>query len=118
MTEAHIINSAIDVPALVQRYKDLTARRDDLQAEIDAILATARDLGLGKHATDHGTVAVGPNRRFNAELAETVLTGINPALVTACQSTVLDSKKVKATVPPAVYEQCMKDAPNLKVTIS
>jgi hypothetical protein len=101
----------------VKRFLELGSIIDDAKAEQEMIKAQVRQLGLGKHTTGAGPIAVSPNRTWNAAQAEQVLREINPDLIAACSETVLTSAKAKAVLPPAVYERCMKVNPAYKVQI-
>lgn len=96
-----------ELTALTRRYLDLAARRDDLDLELGAIKAKIRDNitpGDTLTTTDGIKVTVTANRRFNPAKAAEII----PAdLLTLCQTTVVDAKKAKSVLPPALYEAAM-----------
>lgn len=115
----------MSVEQIVERYKLLDKQAKDIAAEMAALKDQCRsDLALGKHETDAGDVTISPNRRFDEEtakvaLAEQIAKGaVTPAQVTECWKTVLDSTSVKKIVAPAVYEACMREVGDPKVTIA
>lgn len=107
----------IKIEDLVKRYLELQTLLDEATSEQSTIKAQLRQLGIGKHHTGAGPITVSPNRRFNAEQAAAVLTEINPDLIPACSDTVISSAKAKAVLPPAVYERCMKQSGEHKVSV-
>jgi hypothetical protein len=84
--------------------------------ELEQIKARFRELvAVGEDAQAAGlTIAIQPNRRFDPATAQMVLP---PELLKLCEATAIDSKKAKQVLPPAVYQQCMKDAGKAKVVI-
>lgn len=108
-----------NVTALVTEYLALEAHRAEITARQDHIKAFLRTtLPQGKHELDGtGTVTISVNRRFDAALAEQVLTNLNPALLDAVKETVISSAKAKKVLPPATYEQCMRDAGDPRISI-
>jgi hypothetical protein len=107
------------VSELVARYAHLEQQRASIVEEQDVIKNQLREaLELGKHETDAGVVTLSVNRRFDPTLAREVLTGINPDLITACSTTVINAATAKKVLPPAVYEQCMKESKDPKVVIA
>lgn len=99
----------------VKRYLELDELAKDIASEQAGIKAQLRSLGEGNWEAPCGVqVLVTPQRRFNPEHAQTVI----PAdLLPLVQSTVIDSKKVRALLPPALYEACQVESGDLKVTI-
>lgn len=107
------------VDDLVARYGELERRRQSIVHEQDFIKGQLRkELDLGKHELGTGVVTVSPNRRFDPTLAREVLTRLNPALIDACSTTTLNAAAAKKVLPPAVYEQCMKESADPKVAIA
>lgn len=107
----------------VAAWHDLEAKRLAIVEQQDAIKARLRDtLGHGKHDTPAGTVSVSPNRRWNEDLARTVVNAYNPALlVEALTERVvveLDRDLLKKQLPPATYAACMKETGSDRVAIS
>lgn len=104
---------------LVARYLELEQRKASLVEEQDVIKNQLREaLDYGKHETGAGTVTLSVNRRFDPTLAREVLTRLNPALIDACSTTNLNAAAAKKILPPAVYEQCMKESKDPKVVIA
>lgn len=84
------------------KLADLTAAADDIKSQIrQAVPAGARALIDGQPA-----VTVSANRRFDPDLAKTVLP---PELVQLCLVEKVDGAQAKRNLPPAVYEQLMTD---------
>lgn len=106
-----------ELDALTKRYLELDAKRSELAGECERIKLQLRaSLDLGTHTAPTGVkVIVSPNRRFDPKLAEQV---IPLELLSLVQSTGVDSKKAKAELPPKLYEACMKEAGEPKVSIS
>lgn len=102
---------------LATEYLDLKDRAAALDERIKQIVAELRDsLGAGKHAAGDHTVTVTPQRRFNATQATEVL-GSNPELLAACTETVISSAKAKQILAPAMYELCMVEQGDPRVSI-
>lgn len=99
----------------VKRYLELDAIKADIEIEQSAIKTRLRDLGIGAHSAPCGVaVTVTANRRFNpAEAGRIVPAELLPAI----QSTVVDAKKAKAILPPALYEQAMLPVGDPRVVI-
>lgn len=103
---------------LRKRFLELAAKIEDYEAEQETIKANIRRLGAGTHAIGDGKVTITPQKKFNPMLAEQVLAGINPDLVTACSKSVVMSSLVKKLLGELVYEQCQKSSGEDRVTIS
>lgn len=99
----------------VRRYLELDELAKDIAIEQATIKTRLRGLGDGNWEAPCGVhVSVTPQRRFNAEHAVTVI----PAdLLPMVQSTVVDGKKVKALLPPALYEACQVESGDPRVVI-
>lgn len=94
---------------LRRRYFDLMQRIDDTTDEIAAIKDRMSKLGHGEFAIGDGKVTVAPaTKRFNPELADTVLRKIDPNLVPTCSVSKIDSTIAKRVLSPALYEQCQE----------
>lgn len=102
--------------AIAAEYLDLKARAADIDERIKQIVAELRDLGPGRHAAGTHSITVTTQRRFNADHAADVLAG-NPELLAACQETVISSAKAKQVLAPAMYELCMLEAGDARVSI-
>lgn len=87
--------------ALAAEYLDLKDRAAVLDERIKQIVAELRDT---------------PQRRFNATQATEVL-GSNPELLAACTETVISSAKAKQILAPAMYELCMVEQGDPRVSI-
>lgn len=101
----------------VARYLELDARRNEIVAEQDQIkIALRTQLEPGRHDTPSGQkVTISPNRRFNADLAQSVI----PAeLLPLVMTETIDSKKAKAVLPPALYNQCSAEVGEPRVSIA
>lgn len=103
---------------LRKRYLELGTKIEQYEEERDTIKARIRKLGAGTHAIGDGKATVSPQKRFDPELAEKVLVGINPDLVVACSKTVVVSSLVKLLLGDLVYEQCQKSSGEDRVTIA
>ena len=99
----------------VKRYLELDAMKADLEAEQSIIKARLRGLGEGKYDAPCGVaVTIRPNRRFNPAKAEEIV----PAeLIPAIQTLIINSKKAKALLPPALYEASMVAVGDPRVVI-
>lgn len=102
---------------LRKRYLELGAKIEDYENERDNIKARVRRLGAGTHPIGEGRASVSPQRKFDPELAEKVLTEINPDLVRACSSLKIDSAKAKSVLSPSLYDQCKKSYDEDRVVI-
>lgn len=101
---------------LVQRLAHIQARKAELEAEEAEIKAKLTgNLTVGSYSINgKPALSVTPGRRFDPLLAATVL----PAeLAALCQATVIDSKRAKLVLPPALYQQCQRenDRPTVRV---
>lgn len=98
----------------VKRYLELDELIKDLMGEQSAIKARIRGLGTGVHHAPCGVdVSVTPQRRFNPDHAREV---IPAAFLPLVEVTVVDGKKAKAALPPAIYEQCQVETGDPRVT--
>lgn len=103
---------------LRKRYLELGAKIVDYENERDNIKARVRRLGAGTHPIGDGRATVTPQNRFDSDLAEKVLTGIDPKLVASCSRSTVVSGLVKQQCGDLVYEQCQKPAGEDRVSIS
>jgi len=91
------------------RKAELEAQETELKAKLTEHLTYGSYTIGGKPAL---TISVG--RRFDPTLAAQVL----PAeLIALCQVTIIDTKRAKEILPPAVFAQCQKlnDNPTVRV---
>lgn len=103
--------------ALALEYLDLKERAAALDDRMKQIVAQLRDdLGAGRHSAGEHTVTVTPQRRFNPDHARQILAS-NPELLAACQETVVSSSKAKQVLAPAMYELCMLESGDPRVSI-
>lgn len=103
--------------ALALEYLDLKERAAALDDRMKQIVAQLRDdLGTGRHTAGEHTVTVTPQRRFNPDHAKEVLAS-NPDLLAACTEQVVTSSKAKQILAPAMYELCMVEAGDPRVSI-
>lgn len=104
--------------ALTAKFHTLGAQIEALTAEQETIKALIRDAypdGADLTAPNGTKVSVFRTRRFDAALAATVI----PAdVLPRVQATVVDGKLAKAVLPPALYEQCQKEAGKATVRIA
>lgn len=99
-----------EIREIAARLLHLHAVRAQIDTECNDLKAKLRaTVTVGQRGTIDGrpVLAVVPNRRFDPNLARTVLP---PELAEMCTVTVLDSKKAKAVLPPALYAACMREA--------
>lgn len=105
------------VEELAIEYLDLKDRAATIDDRIKQIVTQLRDdLGTGQHPAGDHTVTVTPQRRFNPDHAKEVLAS-NPDLLAACTETVVTSSKAKQILAPAMYELCMVEAGDPRVSI-
>ena len=103
--------------ALATEYLDLKDRAAALDDRIKQIVTELRDtLGAGKHPAGEHSITVTPQRRFNPDHAKHVLAS-NPDLLAACTEMVVTSSKAKQILAPALYEACMVEAGDPRVSI-
>jgi hypothetical protein len=99
----------IRLAGLRRRYFDLLRRASETEDEIAAIKDRMSKLGHGEFAVGEGKVTISPpNKRFNPELADTVLRRIDPNLVSTCSVSKIDSSIAKRVLSPVLYEQCQE----------
>ena len=104
-----------DAARIVARLADLQAKINDLTGEAEALKAELRSLNPGDYAIDgRPALRITPTRRFDADKA---LEYVAEPLREKCYSTVVDAKKVKEYLPPAVADLCMVEAGKPKVTV-
>lgn len=103
---------------LRKRYLELGARIEEYERERAAIKTRVRRLGAGTHPIGEGKATISPQKRFSPQLAEQVLTRINPELIPACSKTVIASDLVKQFYGDLVYEQCQQTSGEDRVVIS
>lgn len=109
------MNDSTQLDADVKRYLELDALKADIETEQGIIKERLRDLGNGAHVAPCGvSVSVSPNRRFNADKAADV---VPPVLLEQIQSLSIDTKKAKALLPPAVYDLCMVEVGQARVSL-
>ena len=101
--------------ALVTEYLDLKERASVVDERIKEIVGILRELGVGTHATEAGSVRVSQTSRFDPDVAATTL----PAeLAAACTETVITAAKAKQVLPPALYLACSRPSGDPRVTIT
>lgn len=103
---------------LRKRYLELGAKIAQYEEERENIKVNFRRLGAGAHPIGEGKATVSPQYRFDPELAEKVLTDINPNLVAACSVVKIDPSLARAVLSPALYNQCKKSSGEDKVLIA
>jgi hypothetical protein len=87
------------------RLRQVQANLTRLQEEADLLKGQLRDqAGVGTHTVAGKTVfTIRPNRRFDAGLAERLLT---PEFQQLCTITKIDAATAKRVLPPAMYDAC------------
>ncbi len=103
---------AVD-PADITRYRELLAMQEAITSELNGLKNKWKQLTPGKY----GDVTVSQPRRFSPERALDWITQNAPTLLPQVQETVLSQAKVKATLPPAVYDQACCAAGSLTVRV-
>lgn len=103
---------------LRKRYLELSAKIAQYEEERENIKVNFRRLGAGAHPIGDGKATVSPQRRFDPDIAEKVLTEINPDLLIACSKSVVDSGLVKLMLGDLVYDRCKKNVGEDKVQIA
>lgn len=98
---------------LARRLVAIADAKAELDAEADQIKNELRSLGAGTHAAGDYKVTVSTQRRFDASLAQQILD--DATYTSLC--TAFDSKKAKATLPPALYEACMGESGDPRVAV-
>lgn len=104
--------------ALIKRMSELSVRAGEIASEMLVIKARMRQLGRGKHEFATGTITVSGQKRFDPDLADTVLRAIDPNLVPKCSISKIDADLVKRVVGKDTYEKCQKPSGEDKVTVS
>lgn len=98
-----------DTRSIVSRLAQIAAEKADLDAEEKQLKQTLRGTyEVGTKLTFNGTpvLAIQPYRRFSTEIAAQNLT---PELLALCTVPVVDPKRAKDVLPPAVYSTCCKE---------
>lgn len=104
---------------LRRRYFQLVDRAQEISDEVAAIKDRMSKLGHGEYAVGEGSVVVAPpNKRFDPELADTVLRRVDPNLVATCSTSHIDSSIAKRVLSPALYEQCQSTPAGAKVRVT
>lgn len=99
---------------ILTEWFDINDRLAALEDAKKTLQTELRNLGEGQHHATKGAVTISPQRRFNADQAAKVI----PAeLLQHCTETVVSSARAKATLPPALYEACMVDVGQPRVTV-
>lgn len=111
------MTTTIDIQALAElhaRYVALAAQIEPLQQEMDELKAKTRSMApLGTTNLATGSIIVSPNRRFSPDHAAAVL----PAdIADQCSETVITAKKAKRVLAPALYDACLVEIGESKVT--
>lgn len=107
-----------DLEADVRELVTLEAQRAELQAEIDEIKARVRshlDVGASVDLDGRKVLSIQPNRRLDVDLAGEYLT---PELLEYVQHTVIDPKKLREVLAPALLERCMVEVGAPKVVLA
>lgn len=104
-----------DTARLVARLAEIQTQVADLNAEAEALKAELRDLPAGDHEIDgRPALRIIPNRRFDPERA---LQLVPEPLREECYSRVVDAKKVKEYLAPAVADTAMVEVGKPKVSL-
>jgi hypothetical protein len=92
---------------LVTQLVELNAQISDLTEQAETIKAKLRaNLDTGTHTINgRPAVTITPTRRFSTTRAQTVLP---TELLTLCQIHVIDAKRAREVLPPALYESCQE----------
>lgn len=100
--------------AAAKKVFELRAEKSRIEKELKEATAAFHEMNVGDIAV-HGSfrVVASPNRRFDAALAEEVL---SKAQFTKVSKRVAQGILIKAHYPE-LYEQCQKDSPNPKIDI-
>jgi hypothetical protein len=98
---------------LARRLVAIADAKAELDAEADQIKNELRSLGAGTHAAGDYKVTVTTQRRFDASLAQQILD--ETTYTSLC--TAFDSKKAKATLPPALYDTLMTESGEPRITV-
>lgn len=113
--------NADELDQLTKEYLEVDAKRQEYAERCEGIKAKLRtELAIGRYDTASGVkVAIVPQRRFNEEQARTVLTdhGLGE-LLPLCMKEVVDSAKAKQVLPGAVYDLCMREVGDPRVSIA
>lgn len=105
----------VDTARLVSRLVDLQDRIADLTSEAEAVKAELRSLNPGDYAINgQPALRIQPTRRFDADKA---LEYVPEPLRDQCYSTVVDPKKVKQYLAPALADACMVEVGKPKVQV-
>lgn len=104
-----------DTARIVARLAELQATISDLSAEAEALKAELRSLPAGDHDIDgRPALRIVPTRRFDAEKA---LELVPDPLRGECHVTVVDPKKVREYLAPALVDACMVESGKPRVTV-
>lgn len=106
----------VDTARLVARLAEINAQISELSAQAEEIKAELRALPVGDYADNSGRafLRIAPTRKFD-EMAGLNL--IPNELRDACYSRVVDARKVKSLLAPALAETCMVEAGKPKVIV-
>jgi len=108
------MNTPRTLDQVLTEWFDINDRIKQLEDAKAALQTEMRAYGEGAHESAKGTVTVSPQRRFNADRAAEV---VPIDLYQLCQETVVSSARAKAILPPAVYEACMVEVGQPRVTV-
>ncbi len=88
-------------PADITRYRELLAMQEEITSELNGLKAKFKQNPPGKY----GDLTISQSRRYSPELALAWITDNAPEVLPQVQETVISQAKVKAVLPPAVYDQ-------------
>ena len=100
-------------PADITRYRQLLAMQEQITTELNGLKNKFKQAGAGKY----GDLTITQPRRFSPELALGWITQHTPNLLPQVQETVISQAKVKAALPPAVYDQACCTAGSLTIRV-
>jgi hypothetical protein len=92
-----------------QRIAELTDHAEALKDQLRA------ELGRCTHQVGDRTLSITPTRRFDPHLAKAVIPN---NLLPLCTATIVDGKRAKATLPPALYAACQVESDKLTVRLT
>lgn len=96
--------------AILEDKAALEAEEKDIKAQIRALVP-----GPDTYAAGGYVLSVSPNRRFDTATAERIL----PAeLLDLCKVAKVDPAAARGVLPPALYQQCMKQVGDDRVGFS
>lgn len=97
-----------DTADLVRRLAELNTHITDLTEQTEQIKEKLRaNLNIGTYTINNQpAISIKPTRRFSPTRALTVLP---VELLLLCQISVIDAKKAREVLPPALYASCQED---------